>query len=102
MQIHKDTFSGVFDLGSGGAIRTHDLRVMSKDPESVPFVRRVMQISQTDERWFTIARNATVVDRYSYSSLFTWVRQVIFFEFLKQSSQINCYKSMLVCCKQPP
>jgi hypothetical protein len=64
---------------------------MSKDPESVPFERRVMQtlapaasagVSQTDERWFTIARNATVVDRYSYSSLFTWVRQVLFLKYL--------------------
>jgi hypothetical protein len=51
---------------------------MSKDPESVPFERRVMQISQTDERWFTIAQNATVVDRCSYSSFFIRVRQVIF------------------------
>jgi hypothetical protein len=57
---------------------TTDLLVMSKDPESLPFVRRVLQtlapaasagISQTDERWFTFARNATVVDRYSYSHL---------------------------------
>jgi hypothetical protein len=51
---------------------------VSKDPESVPFVRRVLQISQTDERWFTLTRNATVVDRYSYISLFTRARQVLF------------------------
>jgi len=50
------------------------LRIMSKDPESVPFVRRVLQISQTDERWFLLARHATipqrddVVDRWAYSS----------------------------------
>jgi hypothetical protein len=50
---------------------------MSKDPESVPFVRRVLQISQTDERWFTFTRNATVVDQYTYSRFFTWVRQAI-------------------------
>jgi hypothetical protein len=98
----KTPISGRLEKGSGGAIRTHDLRVMSKDPESVPFVRWVLQISQTDERWFTLTRNATVVDQYSYSSLFTWVRQVIFFELLKQSFQINCYKSIIVCGKQPP
>jgi hypothetical protein len=48
---------------------------MSNAPESVPIVRRVMQISQTDERWLLLARHAAVVDRYSYSSPFTWVRQ---------------------------
>ncbi len=31
---------------------------MSKDPESVLFVQRVLQISQTDERWFLLARHA--------------------------------------------
>ena len=41
----KTTISGRLVNSSGGAIRTHDLRVMSKDPESVPFVRRVLQIS---------------------------------------------------------
>ena len=62
-------------------IRTTDQTVMSKDPESVPFVRRVLQISQTDERWFSLARPAaipqgdTVVDRCAYSSPITWVRQ---------------------------
>jgi hypothetical protein len=75
----KTPISGRLENSSGEWIRTTDLRVMSKDPESVPFERRVMQISQTDERWFTIARIATVVDRYSYSSLFTWVRQVLLF-----------------------
>jgi hypothetical protein len=58
----KTPISGRLENSSGEWIRTTDLRVMSKDPESVPFERRVMQISQTDERWFTIARNATVVD----------------------------------------
>ena len=52
---------------------------MSNDPESVPFVRRVLQISQTDERWFLLARHAAVVDRCAYSSPFTWVRQVDFY-----------------------
>jgi hypothetical protein len=66
-----------FFFGSGGWIRTTDLRVMSNAPESVLFVRRVMQISQTDERWFLLARHAAVVDRYSYSSPFAWVRQVL-------------------------
>ena len=61
------------------ACRTYDLRIMSKDPESVThfcteysevFVRRVLQISRPDERWFFLARHTIVVDRYSYSSLF--------------------------------
>jgi hypothetical protein len=51
---------------------------MSKAPESVPFVRRVMQISQTDEPWFLPARHATIVDRYAYSIPYTWVRQALF------------------------
>ena len=51
-----------------------DLRVMSKDPESVIFVRRVLQISQTGERWFTLARHAAIADRYADSIPFTWVR----------------------------
>lgn len=55
---------------------------MSKDPESVPFVRRVLQISQTDERWFLLARHAAVVDRCTYRSPFTWVRQVSFLVLL--------------------
>ena len=45
---------------------------MSYAPESVLFVRRVLQtlapaasagVSQTDERWFTLTRHAAVVDR---------------------------------------
>ena len=64
-----------FLFSSGEWIRTTDLRVMSNAPESVPFVRRALQISQTDERWLMLARHAAVVNRYSYSSLFTWVRQ---------------------------
>jgi hypothetical protein len=73
----KTTISGRLENSSGGWIRTNDLRVMSKDPESVPFVRRVLQISQTDERWSLVARHAAVVDRCAYSSPFTWVRQVL-------------------------
>ena len=49
-------------LCSGEWIRTTDLRVMSNAPESVPFVRRVLQISQTDERWLLLARHAAIVD----------------------------------------
>jgi len=37
--------SGRLENSSGEWIRTTDLRVMSKAPESVPFVRRVLQIS---------------------------------------------------------
>ena len=72
---------GRLENSSGGAIRypfgalTTDLRVMSNAPESVPFVRRVLQISQTNERWLLLARHAAVVDRYSYSSPFMRVSQ---------------------------
>jgi len=76
----KPPISGCLGNSSGEWIRTTDLRVMSKNPESVPFVRQVMQISQTDERWFLLARHAAVVDRFAYSSPFTWVRQVSFLE----------------------
>jgi hypothetical protein len=60
---------------------------MSNAPESVLFVRRVLQISQTDERWFLLARHAAVVDRYSYSSPFTWIRQVM--RLIKKESKKN-------------
>jgi hypothetical protein len=73
----KTTISGRLGNSSGEWIRTTDLRVMSQNPESVPFVRRVLQFSKPDERWFNLAGHATVVNRYSYSSLFTWVRQVL-------------------------
>ena len=72
----KTTISGRLENSSGEWIRTTDFRVMSKNPESVPFVRRVLQFIQTDERWFLLARHAAVVNRYSYSCPFTWVRQV--------------------------
>ena len=74
----KTIISGRFGNSSGDWIRTNDLRVMSKNPKSVPFVRRVLQISQTCERWFNRARHATVVDRCAYGSPFTEVRQVFF------------------------
>jgi hypothetical protein len=54
---------GRLENSSGAQIRTEDLRVMSNAPESVPFVRRVLQLSQTYERWFLLARHAAVVDR---------------------------------------
>jgi len=75
----KTTISGRLENSSGEWIRTTDLRVMSNAPESVPFVRRALQFSQTDERWFLLARHAAVVDRCAYSSPFTWVRQVLLF-----------------------
>ena len=86
----KTPISGRLDNSSGEWIRTTDLRVtpyhircgMSNAPESVPFVRRVLQISQTDERRFLLARHAAVVDRCAYSSPFTWVRQGIFSPFI--------------------
>ena len=77
----KTTISGRFGNSSGEWIRTTDLRVMSKNPESVPFVRRVLQISQTGERWFLLARHAAIpqgdaiVDRYAYSMAFSGERQ---------------------------
>ena len=89
-------------FSSGEWIRTTDLRVMSNAPESVPFVRGVLQISQTDERWFLLARHAAVVDRYSYSICFTWVRQVLFIDFLKQYFQFNFTKSTFEWGVHPP
>jgi len=59
----KTTITGRLENSSGEWIRTTDLRVMSNAPESVPFVRRVLQISQSDTRWFTLTRHAAVVDR---------------------------------------
>ena len=56
----KTPQKGRLENSSGEWIRTTDLRVMSNAPESVPFVRRVLQISQTDERWFLLARHAAV------------------------------------------
>jgi len=78
---------------SGGWTRTSDLRVMSEKPESVPFIRRVLQISQTGERWLRLARHAAIGDRCSYSILFAWVRQVPFYVFIRHSFQFNYYKS---------
>jgi len=41
----KTSITGRLENSSGGAIRTHDLRVMSYAPESVLFVRWVLQFS---------------------------------------------------------
>jgi hypothetical protein len=86
----KTAIAGRLENSSGEWIRTTDLRVMSKAPESVLFVRRVLQtlapaasagVNQPDELWFLPARHAAipqgddVVDRCAYSSPFTWVRQ---------------------------
>ncbi|EKD88955.1 MAG: hypothetical protein ACD_34C00254G0001 [uncultured bacterium] len=68
------------------------------------FVRRVLQtlapaasagVSQTDERWLLLARHAAIVDRYWYRSPFTWVRQVLFPDFLRQFFQFILIKSIL-------
>jgi len=75
---------------------------MSKNPESVLFVRRVLQISQTNERWFTIARHAAVADRCAYSSPFTRVRQVLIIDFLKPYFQFNLIKSIFEWGMHPP
>src|SRR5574340_1642072 len=80
---NEDPVSQVFS--SGEWIRTTDLRVMSQNPESVPFVRRALQISRPDELWSTLAGHAAVANRYSYSICFTWVRQVLFLAFLHSS-----------------
>ncbi|MCE5209401.1 MAG: hypothetical protein LLG42_13950 [Chloroflexi bacterium] len=61
---------GRLENSSGEWIRTTDLRVMSKDPESVPFVRRALQISRPDELWPMLAGHAAVANRYSYSICF--------------------------------
>ena len=65
----KTPISGRFRNSSGEWIRTTDLRVMSKNPESVPFVRQVMQISQTGEHWFLLALHAAVVDQFAYNTV---------------------------------
>jgi len=83
----KTTISGRLENSSGGAIRTHDLRVMSQNPESVPFVRWVLQISEPDECWFTLARHAAVpqgdnlVDRCAYSMPLGEESQAHFLDF---------------------
>ena len=98
----KTTITGRLENSSGGAIRTHDLRVMSQNPESVPFVRRALQISRPDELWSTLAGHAAVANRYSYSICFTWVRQVLFLAFLHSSFQINLFKSIFSWGMRPP
>ena len=81
----KTPQKGRLENSSGERIRLHwlpgqgttDLRVVSQNPESVPFVRRALQISRPDELWYTLAWHATVANRCSYSICFTWVRQVL-------------------------
>jgi hypothetical protein len=62
---------------------------MSNAPESVPFVRRVLQISIPEERCFTLNRHAAVVDQYAYSIFFTSGRQVLnwFWKTIVEKSQ---------------
>ena len=98
----KTTISGGFLKGSGEWIRTTDLRVMSQNPESVPFVRRALQISRPDELWSTLAGHATVANRCSYSICLTWVRQVLFLAFLYSSFQFNVFKSVFSWGMRPP
>ena len=74
----KTPHIGRLENSSGEWIRTTDLRVMSNAPESVPFVRRVLQISQTGERWFLLARHAAIVNRCSYSIPYTRIRQSLY------------------------
>ncbi len=71
----KTPISGRLDNSSGEWIRNTDLRVMSKNPESVPVVRRALQFSRPAELWSTLAGHAAVANRCSYSSPFTWGRQ---------------------------
>ncbi len=85
----KTPLIGRLENSSGGAIRTHDLRVMSQNPESVPFVRRALQISRPDELWYTFAGHAAVANRYSYSICLTWVRQVMFSSLLQSQIPIE-------------
>ena len=98
----KTPISGRLDNSSGEWIRTTDLRVMSQNPESVPFVRQALQISRPDELWSTLAGHAAVADRCSYSICFTWVRQVFFIDFLKQYFQFNLIKSTFEWGVHPP
>ena len=51
-----------FAFSSGEWIRTTDLRVMSQNPESVPFARRVMHFSKPGDLWSSITWIATIVD----------------------------------------
>src|SRR5690606_26123611 len=98
----KTTTAGRLGNSSGEWIRTTDLRVMSQNPESVPFVRRALQISRPDELWSTLAGHAAVANRYSYSICFTWVRQVLFLAFLHSSFQFNLFKSIFSWGMRPP
>ena len=69
-------------------------RVMSQNPESVPFVRRALQFSRPDELWSTLAGHAAVANRCSYSICFTWVRQVMFFSFFYHQLCVNDIKCL--------
>jgi len=83
-------------------IKTNTFQVMSQNPESVPFVRRALQISRPDELWSTLAGHAAIANRYSYSICFTWVRQVVFLAFLHSSFQFNLFKSIFSWGMRPP
>ena len=74
----KTTISGRFGNSSGDWIRTNDLRVIDNNPKSVPFVRQVLQMSQTCERWFIRARHAAIVSRRAYGTAFKGESQELF------------------------
>ena len=78
--------SGWVLLGSGEWIRTTDLRFMSSKPESVPFVRRVLQISQTCEQWFLRARHTVVIDLRIIASLPEFVKHFLCVVFIVKHS----------------
>jgi hypothetical protein len=63
----KTHLSGRWEKGGGERNRTTDLWGKRKNPESVPFVQRVVQISQIIERWFPFAGHTAAVDRYVHS-----------------------------------
>ena len=65
----KTPQQGRLENSSGEWIRTTDLRVMSQNPESVPFVRRVLQNSLSHESWFLLAWHAAVVDQFQNITL---------------------------------
>jgi hypothetical protein len=98
----KTTISGRLGNSSGERIRTTDLRVMSQNPESVPFVHRVLQISRPYELRSMLAGHAAVANRCSYSICLTWVRQVLFLAFLHSSFQFNVFKSVFSWGMRPP
>ena len=73
----KTTINGRLENSSGARGFEPGPLGYEQNPESVPFVRRVLQNSRPDECWFTLTRHAEVVDRYSYSSSFKHMYQIL-------------------------